>query len=179
MRVFTTFIALCFFVVATAQTIPWRQVDEGLMLAEITAPIPSEFGDNKILVLRIDPALYAFDLVSAKEKGERVRTAPTWAKDKQLLAVINAGMYQSDFATSVGYMQDGDFVNNKYLNADNTIVAFNRKVNTVPEFQIIDRTCQNWDTLKTQYHSFVQGIRMVDCHQKTSGAYRKRNGAWR
>jgi hypothetical protein len=36
----------------------------------------------------------------------------------------------------------------------------------VPEFQIIDMKCQNWEILKDKYHSYTQSIRMVDCSQK-------------
>lgn len=149
-----------------AEGISWKMVDEGLALAEFAAPQKSAVGDSKITVVRIDPARYQFTLLNAGKKGEKIRTAPQWARDKNQLAVINAGMYQTDYVTNVGYMRDFEYVNNGRLNKDNTVVAFNRKVESVPEFQIIDRECQNWEELKDQYHSFTQGIRMVDCHQK-------------
>jgi hypothetical protein len=74
-------------------------------------------------------------------------------------------MYQRDNKTNVGYMKDFDFINNGSLNKNNCILAFNRKSNDVVPVQIIDRQCQDWETLKTKYNSFTQSIRMVDCHQ--------------
>ncbi|WP_165748135.1 phosphodiester glycosidase family protein [Cellulophaga sp. Z1A5H] len=148
------------------EKITWNKIDEGLFYTEHDAPKKSSIGDSKITILKISPKLYNLNLLSAKENGERIKTAKKWAEDKDQIAVINAGMYMQDFATNVGFMKNFDFVNNGRLNKDNTIAAFNRKNDSVPEFQIIDRTCQNWDQLKDQYNSFTQSIRMVDCNQK-------------
>lgn len=149
-----------------AGEINWNKIDEGLYYAEYDAPKKSRIGDSKINILKISPKLYNLNLLSAKENGERIKTAKKWAEDKNQIAVINAGMYMQDFATNVGFMKNFDFTNNGRLNKDNTIAAFNRKNDSVPEFQIIDRTCQNWDQLKDQYNSYTQSIRMVDCNQK-------------
>ena len=75
-------------------------------------------------------------------------------------------MYRDDHATNVSYMKDFEFTNNGTLNKDNTIVGFNRNDKSVPEFQIIDRTCREWNSLKDKYDSFSQSLRMVDCSQK-------------
>ncbi|AIY13632.1 phosphodiester glycosidase family protein [Cellulophaga baltica] len=149
-----------------AGEISWNKIDEGLYYAEYDAPKKSSLGDSKINILKISRKLYNLNLLSAKENGERIKTAKKWAQDKNQIAVINAGMYMQDFATNVGFMKNFDFTNNGRLNKDNTIAAFNRKNDSVPEFQIIDRTCQNWDELKDQYNSYTQSIRMVDCNQK-------------
>jgi uncharacterized protein YigE (DUF2233 family) len=149
-----------------AGEINWNKIDEGLYYAEYDAPKKSRIGDSKINILKISPKLYNLNLLSAKENGERIKTAKKWAEDKNQIAVINAGMYMQDFATNVGFMKNFDFTNNGRLNKDNTIAAFNRKNDSVPEFQIIDRTCQNWDQLKDQYNSYTQSMRMVDCNQK-------------
>ena len=148
-----------------APAINWKTVDTGLFLAEIDAPKKSAYGDSKFTVLKIDPAHYNLTLVSAKQPGKNVSTAEEWAKKEKLIATVNTSMYHMDFQTSVGFMKHFDFVNNGELNTDNTIAAFNRKDKSVPEVQIIDRKCQNWDELKTKYNSFSQSIRMVDCNQ--------------
>lgn len=148
------------------EEILWKKIDTGLHLAEFESPQKSFIGDSKITVLKIDPSIYNFNLFSAKEETEQLATAKEWAIEKKQIAVINAGMYRADFATNVGYMKDYDLINNDRLNSDNTITAFNRKDDTVPEFQIIDRQCQNWKSLMDKYHSLTQSIRMVDCNQK-------------
>lgn len=137
-----------------------------MVLCEYVSPKKSILGNHKLTVLKINPEVYNFKLFSAKQKGEQTRTAKGWAEDKKLIAVINAGMYRMDHATNLGYMKDYSFTNNPKLNKDNTIVAFNRKDKSVPNFQIIDKNCQNWEVLKNKYHSFTQSIRMIDCKQK-------------
>ena len=154
--------------------IVWEKVDEGLFLAEVSAGQKSIVGDGKITILKINPAHYNFHLLSAKRKNENVKTAEQWAKQKDMLAVVNAGMYRDDFQTNMGFMQDYNFVNNKELNKDNTIVAFNRNNDTLPEVQIIDCVCQDWDVLKYQYQSFTQSIRMVDCNQVNKWSQQER-----
>ncbi len=147
-------------------TLSWEKLDDGLFLSEYTSPIESSLGNNIITIVKIDPTYYDFNLFSSKEKNEEAKTAKLWGKQENLSIVVNAGMYNlDDYATNMGYMKDYDFVNNPKLNHDNAIAVFNRKDETVPEVQIIDLKCQDWDVLKTKYNSFTQSIRMVDCKQ--------------
>lgn len=71
-----------------------------------------------------------------------------------------------DHKTNTGYMKNYDFINNKNFNNYNTILAFNRIDSSVPEAQIIDLKCQNWEELRDKYNSFSQGMRMIDCNQR-------------
>ena len=146
--------------------INWEKLEDGLEFANAEGHLKSSIGDSKVKILRIDPDKFSFKIISAKELKTSPQTAPQWAKSQNLIAVINAGMYQMDYGTNVGYMKNYSFANNPNLNKDNTIIAFNRKRDDVPAFQIIDRTCQDWEKLKNEYHSFTQSIRMVDCQQK-------------
>jgi exopolysaccharide biosynthesis protein len=143
----------------------WEKIDTGLDVCHFNSPIKSEWADNKITVLRIDPKFYNFSLVSAKEEKCKAKTVKQWAKEKKLLAVINAGMFLNDDLTNTGYMKNYGFLNNPVIGKDNTIIAFNRKDTTVGEFQVIDRECQDWETLSKKYETFSQGIRMIDCDQ--------------
>ncbi len=162
----SVFVVFSIAVMGTSQeAMPWQKLDDGLHLAVYDAPKKSTDGDSKITILKIDPAVYDLNLFSAKEGKQYTKTAKEWVEEKSQIAVINAGMYRMDHATNLGYMKDHDFINNPKLNKDNTIAAFNRKDTTVPEFQIIDLKCQDWEQLKDKYHSYTQSIRMVDCKQ--------------
>jgi uncharacterized protein YigE (DUF2233 family) len=143
----------------------WKKIDEGLFLCDFNSPVKSEKGDSKITILKIDPAYYKFDLFSAKEKMSANKTAKEWAAENKLIAVINAGMFREDEKTSTGFMKNYDFINNGKLGSDNSITAFNRKDKSVPEFQVIDRECEDWEKLKDHYNTFSQGIRMIDCNR--------------
>ena len=160
----------------TNTNIEWKKIDDGLHYGTYVSPKKSTLGDQTFDILKISPEHYNFNLHSAKENGEETRTAEQWAADKKQIAVINAGMYMRDHKTNLGYMKNYDFVNNPRINKDNTIVAFNRKNDSLPEFQIIDRQCQDWDTLKDQYHSFTQSIRMMDCNQRNK--WSQQNKKW-
>lgn len=152
----------------------WINIDTGLNICHFNSPIKSKWADNKITVLRIDPRYYHFSLISAKEEKCKAKTVKEWAREKKLLAVINAGMFLKDNLTNTGFMQNHSFINNPNLSDDNAVVAFNRKDTTVKEFQVIDRECQDWETLKLKYASFSQGIRMIDCKQNNKWALQEK-----
>lgn len=143
----------------------WQLIDHGLEYTEAEAGYTCNLGDSKITLVRVDPEKFDFRLLSVKELGGNSLTAEKWVRNHKLVLAINAGMYLTDFQTNVGFMKNYDFTNNSRLNKDNTIVAFNPKSDELPPFQIIDRQCQDWETLKNQYYSFTQSIRMIDCNQ--------------
>jgi uncharacterized protein YigE (DUF2233 family) len=149
-----------------SETNPWRELDDGLFIGEFEAPRQPLFREASILIVKVDPRKYAFKLLSASENGGRKMTVTEWAEKYGLVAAFNAGMYQTDGTTSVGYMKNFRHINNGRLNANNAVLAFNPTDESVPKIQIIDRECQDFSKLKGKYHSFVQSIRMVSCEQK-------------
>ena len=155
----------------------WTKLDEGLFLSELDSPQKSTAGDSKITVLRIDPRVYSFRLLSAAELHEPKMTAKEWCKKYRLLAAVNAGMYQDDGKTAVGYMQNFDYVNNRRLKPGmKAVLAFNAVDPNVPEIQIIDRKCQKLDELRPKYHTLIQGIRMIGCSQ--SNVWSQQEALW-
>lgn len=74
-------------------------------------------------------------------------------------------MFQMDGLTTVGFMKVSGRIHNPRFNDDNTLVAFGTDIPNLPQFQIIDRECQDWKQLVNQYENACQGIRMVDCKQ--------------
>lgn len=149
-----------------SQTPEWKQLDEGLYFAEPEAPRKSNLGDSKISILKIDPDIYEFKLLTAKENQRKSRSLGQWAQAFQLTAVINAGMYQKDLLTSVGYMKNFRHINNNHVNPNNDLFAFSPVDSTLPPARIIDRTCDDFDSLRQQYQCMFQSIRMISCDQK-------------
>jgi hypothetical protein len=112
----------------------------------------------------VDPARYPLRLLSAKLLGlTRNPTAEQWVREHKVLAVINASMFQDDHRTSVGYMRDGDRVNNGRWNRDNAVFAAGPRDPSLPPVQILDRQCQDAPALAARYRVLVQNIRMLDC----------------
>jgi hypothetical protein len=46
------------------------------------------------------------------------------------------------------------------------VLAFNRVDPSQPEVQIIDRECQDFESLKGKYQTLIQGIRMISCDRR-------------
>ncbi len=151
---------------AVSEPNPWRELDDGLFVGEFN-PIQKPAADTAgILIVRVDPRKYSFKLLSASENGGKKMSVKEWADQHGLVAALNAGMYQTDGTTSVGYMKNFKHINNGRLNRNNAVLAFNPVDASVPPIQIIDRESQSFGELKGKYHSFVQSIRMVTSDQK-------------
>ncbi|RMG38573.1 MAG: hypothetical protein D6732_05165, partial [Methanobacteriota archaeon] len=84
------------------------------------------------------------------------------------------GMFQQDLLTSVGFLKNYEYYNNPYLNNNNSIFAFNPVDTTQPPVRLIDRTCDDFDELKGQYHCFLQSIRMLSCRQENVWSLQKK-----
>jgi hypothetical protein len=145
----------------------WQELASGLDLGIFSAPLPSEIGDSKIRVLRIDPHHYKFRLLSASAfKNGQALSAKKWSQQNGLVAAINASMYQEDYKSSVSLMRSGAHINNPRLSKDMTILAFDRKSADVPLVKIIDRECEDLKVWQKKYRTMVQSIRMISCTGK-------------
>ncbi len=143
---------------------PWTALQPGLDLGVFTSPTPSDRGDSQIRVLRIDPA--RFDLVLAMASTEDTPTPKTgrqWAKERGLLAAINASMYSTDHRSSISLMKAPGHVNNPRLSKDMDLLVFDPKKPGLPPVQIVDRGCDDIDALLPGYGTQVQSIRMLSC----------------
>lgn len=142
----------------------WQKLAQGLELGVFSAPFPSEIGDSKIRVLRIDPQRYQLRLLSASafENG-RPLSARQWSIQHGLVAAINASMYQEDYRSSVSLMRTKAHINNPRLSKDMTILAFDRKTAEVPLVKMIDRQCEDFKVWRKKYTTMVQSIRMISC----------------
>ncbi|RMF58391.1 MAG: hypothetical protein D6748_08850, partial [Calditrichaeota bacterium] len=101
----------------------WLKVAEGLKYREFEAPVKSTVGDSRIAVLNINPQIYDFKLICASELDQKPRTIEDWGENLNLIAAINAGMFQQDLLTSVGFLKNYEYYNNPYLNNNNSIFA--------------------------------------------------------
>jgi hypothetical protein len=160
---------------AAPEAEPWRTVAPGLEVAEFTAPRPSDVGDSRIVVVRIDPKHHELRLLSAKALGlSRSPTARQWVEEHGLAGAINASMFREDQLTSVSYMRSGDHVNNPAWTKDKAVFAAGPDDPALPEVQIVDRTCQELEPLKARYRILVQNIRMLDCAGRNTWAQQPR-----
>lgn len=165
------------FVTIQAQNIVWKELSKGFFTTEIALPEKSSHGDSKATVIKIDTKAYNFHLVCATEQtdGEK-KHADEWAKEKQFLLVVNAGMFdgvnekgEEDAKTNRGLMVNYKHKNNGKLNAGKTqkaVLAFNPKNANVPPVKIIDLLHEDWNYWKNQYHCYSQGLHLIDTKQQ-------------
>lgn len=155
----------------------WEKLDEGLSLKEFLGSKKTYTGESKITVLKIDPKIYDFKLLIASELNETPLTPKQWAKKYGLTAAINAGMYQKDRRTNVGFMKNYSYVNNpRIARSYKAILAFNRKSKDVPIVQIIDTECQDFNKLMNKYNTFLQNLRLINCDGKN--VWKKQPNTW-
>ena len=153
---------------AAPETIQFKELEPGLELAIVNAPKKSSHADSKFSLVRIDPKHQQLKLLMVSELGGHKQTAPAWAKQHDLSVVVNAGMFEAVGvqSRSTFFMKNFEHINNPKLAGQNAVLAFNPKNKDLAAVQIIDRQCQNFAKLSKQYNTLIQGIRMVDCHQK-------------
>lgn len=180
-RVLYGFLLVCWWIPPShpaygSENSPWERIEEGLHLGTFDAPKKSEIGDSKITVLKADPNLYSLKLLCASEHDWKKLTLKEWCRRFQLLAGVNAGMYQEDGFTSVGYMKNFLHFNNPRLNGNNTILAFNPIDPSLPGTWIIDRECHDFHSLKKKYQTMIQSIRMISCRQEN--VWSSQEGKW-
>jgi hypothetical protein len=145
----------------------WQRLDEGLDYTEVKLSQRSSEGDSIARIVRADPARFGLRLLNASATADGVpRTARDWAQSADAVAVTNAAMFQADGSTSVSLMVTRDHVNNGHVSKDRAVLAFDRRSDAVPAVQIIDRTCQDLEQLRSSYGSFVQSIRMISCSRQ-------------
>ncbi|MBV6340990.1 phosphodiester glycosidase family protein [Candidatus Magnetobacterium casense] len=181
MKVLIFYIGLCLLPLYVADAVSanntWGRVDDGLFVREFDQPATPEREAHAITVVKVDPALYSFKLLTISEYGGDVMTVKEWARRYNLILAVNAGMYQADGTTNVGFMKNFRHVNNPGLaRAYKSFFAFNPAVSYVPSVLFVDVDCHNFAELKDKYNTFIQNIRMISCRQKN--VWSQQPGAW-
>lgn len=148
--------------------IQWQELEQGLFYVELNAPQKSKINDSKLSILKIDPTYFSFELLTASEHDSLRRTVEKWSNDFDLVAVVNAGMFNlANHITSTGYMCNYSHENNPKLRENFRAMAmFNPKSKDYPAMNIVDMEIENWEEIRKNYNSVFQCIRMIDCNQK-------------
>jgi len=149
---------------STGQDSVWKQIDDGLHYCDFSAPAKSTAGDSKILVVRIDPKLYAFRLLSISELSPHSPslTVKEWADKYKLIAAINAGMFQTDLKSNVGYMKNYSHINNpRFHRTYSSALAFNPRKGDLPPVMVFDTDVKHMKEIVAEYHTVIQNLRLV------------------
>ncbi len=120
--------------------------------------------DSKITVIRIDPALWEFELAAISRTGETAgHTAREWCERKKFAVAINAGMYQTDAKTHVGYLQIGEHINSRQIAQYQSVAAFGPRNAALPRFRIfdLDSPGATLPGILKDYTAVVQNLRLI------------------
>lgn len=147
-----------------AQSTPdtsWQQINEGLHIASFPVKKNPVAGDGHIQVVRINPAKYQLTILSAANASHGNLTADAWCKEYQLIAAINAGMFQTDYQSNVGYMKHFKYLNNARKNAYQSVAAFNPVDSSDAPFRIFDLDSVPFEKVTDTYQSVIQNLRLI------------------
>lgn len=143
----------------------WQTLAPGMDIRQVQSHKQSLLGDSKITVLRIDPALWELEVAGVFQSGEASgHTAREWSQKQKYTAAINAGMFESDGKTHLGYLRTRDRVVNGKVNAYQSLLAFDpRAGKTVPSFRIFDLDAPgaSLQAILENYSSVVQNLRLI------------------
>ncbi len=140
----------------------WTILEEGLELARFDSGLRSADPAGDLLVLRVDTDFWTLRAHKPEESdGFKGRTSKRWCELGNMVAVINAGMYQADKVTHVGYFKiDGEVTNtfrNDYLSA----VAIGPIDPAEPYFRIFDLDEITLGEVAARYNTVAQNMRLI------------------
>ncbi len=139
MRQVLYFLSFSLFLPCIGQDSIWIEIDEGLFYNEFNSKFESPVGDGRITFIKIDLNKYALKLLTASELKEKGMTVKRWVTKYNLIGAINAGMFQTDYSSNVGFMKNGNHINNKKRHPKYfSFSFFNPLDKSDPYFQMVD-----------------------------------------
>jgi hypothetical protein len=142
------------------RTPEWLSLTPGVEYAVIPFS-ERETATNSLHVVRIDPRRARVVALAGADHGARSRTARQWCEEFGLVVVMNAGMYDVDAKTHVGYMRTPLSVNNKRWNKTyESVLLLDGTSATFPSARILDRS-ELTDTLMQSFGSVIQNLRLI------------------
>lgn len=149
---------------APAARAGWKELAPGLDLGTFRLEGPG--ADAELQALRVDAARWDLGLYLASEHDmKRGLPARSWAEEFGLVAVINAGMFGTDWVTHVGHLRNGRHVNNANRNVYKSVAGFRPREgrDDVPPFAIhdLDLPGAAMDSVIARYECVVQNLRLI------------------
>lgn len=140
------------------QQVSWKTLQPGAELAILSPPaMPA----GPLYVVRVDARRAKVGVALASEEKVPVRTAAEWCRRKGFGVAINAGMFQTDHRSNVGYLRHGRHLNNKRWNAYKSVLAVNPKGDSLPAVLWLDRESSKPDPRLASYDIVVQNLRLI------------------
>jgi uncharacterized protein YigE (DUF2233 family) len=175
------YLPILFFIVSAPQGPDgWKQLAPGLETRVLTTIKKSIEGDSKIRIVRIDPYKWEMTFYGISQSAEpKAKTAREWSESNHLTAVINAGMFASDFVTHIGYVKTKGHILTDHINNYLSVIAFDpRNDGSVSPFKIFDLDDKGTDikSILENYNSVVQNLRLIK--KPGTNVWSQRDNKW-
>jgi len=159
----------CLFIVLLAcysPVYPWQSLAPGLELGVFEATLPHSIGDGEITILRIDSTLWELEFAGVSQTPDQLdqlHTAKEWCEIRGYAAAINAGMFQTDYVSNVGYLKAGDHLNNPSVNKYMSVAAFDPQKEGLPYFHLFDLDLPgiSFEQIVEDYGTVIQNLRLI------------------
>jgi len=139
-----------------AVSVQWKPLQPGVELAIV----PVDPG-AVLYVVRVDPDKAPLQVALASETGIGSQTAAAWCRKANLAVAINAGMFQADHRSNVGYLRHGRHLNNPRFNGYRSVVAINSE-----EAVWLDLDQTKATAALDKYDIVVQNLRLIAGERK-------------
>ena len=147
---------------AAAPAIPWKLLQPGVEYAALEVSSPTDLGDKKIHVVRVNPASARLCARLASETDKHKRTARQWSREFNLAVAANLGMYQADDLSHVGYLRSGNHINNpKWTKTYYAALAFDPKSADLAPAVLADLDLPEAKAGLEGYHRVAQNLRLI------------------
>jgi phosphodiester glycosidase len=151
-------VLLCGGTMAASQQVSWRNLQPGAELAIVS---PQGKSSGPLYVVRVDARRAKVRVALASEEQVPPRTAAEWCRKARLAVAINAGMFQTDHRSNVGYLRHGKHLNNRRWNSYRSVVAVNPRDKSLPAVLWLDRETSKTDPRLAEYDVVVQNLRLI------------------
>jgi len=140
----------------------WRSLGRGAEYAAIPLSPRPAIGDGLLRVVRVDPSLATLRARVAAHLDGRARTAREWCNDSRVVAVINAGMYDRDQSTHIGFLRAGGRVGSaRWVSAYRSILLLGARHPNLPAATIRDASPAGRAADFDDYDTVIQNLRLI------------------
>jgi hypothetical protein len=140
----------------------WRSLGPGAEYAAIALSPKPVIGDGLLHVVRVDPSQATLRVRMAAQLDGRPRTAREWCDNPRIVAVINAGMYDRDLSTHIGFLRVGDRVGSaRWVSRYNSILLLGARRPHLPAATIRDLPSDGRAADFADYDTVVQNLRLI------------------
>ena len=158
-----------------ATNIQWKEIQPGLLVAEIYDPVYNRIGSPNTLVLKIDTVRYRFEAFQfAAHSLERPLSVEEWSKKTGAPVVFNAGQYYENYRHMGLLVKNGSNLGTRLIAQWKGLFVENPSQGNSAPVSLLDLEFDQADTSGGAYSFAVQSLMLFD----REGSKRIRKSDW-